>query len=602
MRIASASPFNLESSSKWGAWTILLTGILLSAFAAFYVAKKNQNEDWLRFEYEKDSFLSRFEGRMMGYEGALIQTRAFLLNSTDVEIQELQGYIKDTELFKRFPGLQGLGYSMIINPKNLESHLREIRKIMPFYKVWPESENEIYTSIIVLEPTDWRNKRAIGYDMFSEPLRREAMATARDQNRAIMTRKVVLVQEKEGEKLPGFNLYLPHYKKGSKISTLEERRKNIVGYVYSPFRAPELFKAIASDIDMKLDVEVFEGNKISTDNIFFNYDGKFSSKEYSGLASIERININGRNLTFRFSTLPTFEKASSIYKNFFVFLFGTLITLFLTWVYILSRKQILAMKIIAAEQEKLLHIEKEHVAARDDFLSIASHELKTPLTSLKLQSQVMMRSIKRNDPEALSHDKVTHLIKQIDNQTSRLTRLVDDMLDISRIRTGRLKMQKEEVDVSEIILEVIERLHPQFIKVTGNAPDVQIDGKITACWDRFRIEQVLTNLFTNAIRYGNEKPIQVKVAKNKELVSISVIDQGIGIAPENVDRIFDRFERAGMSASEVSGLGLGLFITNQIVKAHGGNIDVTSTTGKGSTFTVNLPASNQNESSGYNQS
>ncbi len=593
MKIDSYSPFSLDKSSKWGAWPILLGGILLSIFATYYVAKKNQNEDKLRFEYEKDSFLERFEGRMKGYEGALIQARAFILNTPEIHIKDLNGYLKDTELFKRFPGLQGLGYSIIVKAKDLNSHQRKIQKYIPGYHIWPSDKRDVYTSIIVLEPADWRNKRAIGYDMFFEPIRKEAMENARDQNQAVMSRRVILVQEKEGEKFPGFNLYLPHYRKGADLSTPEKRRENIIGFVYSPFRAPELFKAIASEMDMKLDVEAFEGNKISKENMFFDYDGKFSPDNYGGMTATEHMTIHGRTLTFRFSILPSVKTSSSLLKNLSVFLFGTFITLFLSWVYILAKKQMLTMKIISAEQERLLVKEKEHVAARDDFLSIASHELKTPLTSLKLQAQVMMRALNRNDSEALSRDKVTNLIKQIDNQTSRLTRLVDDMLDISRIRTGRLKMEMEELDVAEMINEVIERLRPQFSKVTGKTPEVQIEGTITAFWDRFRIEQVLTNLFTNAIRYGNEKPVQVKVSRQGNIVSISVIDQGIGIAAENVEKIFNRFERAGMSASEVSGLGLGLFITNQIVKAHGGSIEVTSSPGKGATFTVHLPASNK---------
>ena len=597
MKIDSYSPFGLEKDSKWGAWPIFLAGILLSIFSTYYVAKKNQNEDMLRFEFEKDSFLRRFQGRMGGYEGALVQARAFILNSPGVRIKELQGYLKDTELFKRFPGLQGLGYSMIIKDKDLRTHQNEIRKYIPDYKIWPKVKRDTYTSIIVLEPADWRNKRAIGYDMFLEPVRKEAMELARDKNQAIMSRRVVLVQEKEGDNFPGFNLYLPHYRKGADLSTLESRRKNIIGFVYSPFRAHELFKTIASEMDMKVDVEAFDGNEINKENMFFDYDGKFSPEDSGGMTATEELIINGRPLTFRFSNLPDMETSSSVLKNLFVFIFGTLITMFLSWVYILARKQMATMEIVAAKQEKLLKKEKEHVAARDDFLSIASHELKTPLTSLKLQSQVMMRSINRNDPEALSREKVTNLIKQIDNQTSRLTRLVDDMLDISRIRTGRLKMQKEEVDVKEVLCDVIERLRPQFTKVTGNAPDVQIEEKITASWDRFRIEQILNNLFTNAIRYGNGNPIKVKVSRSGNIASISVIDQGIGIAPENVEKIFDRFERAGMSASEVSGLGLGLFITNQIVKAHGGTIEVVSSPGKGSTFTVHLPLSNQEKNS-----
>jgi signal transduction histidine kinase len=247
--------------------------------------------------------------------------------------------------------------------------------------------------------------------------------------------------------------------------------------------------------------------------------------------------------------------------------------------------------IVAEEKEKLLQKEKEHVSARDDFLSIASHELKTPLTSLKLQSQLMLRSIQKNDKEVFNPEKVTSIVTLIDTQTTRLTRLVDDMLDISRIRTGHLKMIKESLELTEVILDVTERLKPQFLHVIGETPNLELQENIRGEWDRFRLEQILTNLFTNAIRYGNKKPITVKTTVENRCAKIYVIDQGIGITKENKEKIFERFERAGMSLNEVSGLGLGLFITNQIIKAHGGSIRVESEPGKGSTFIVELPLS-----------
>lgn len=529
---------------------------------------------------------------MESYENALIQTRAFIMNSPGIKLKELKGYINDTELFQRFPGLQGLGYTMVVPPKHIIKNNNPLLYTFPEYKVWPRGKRDFYTSVVVLVPENTKNKRAIGYDMYSEPVRREAMKRAKNENKTIMSGKVVLVQEDEGDTSPGFLIYLPHFQNKMKTGSIEDRRKAIVGYVYTPFRATELFKAILSELKNDLNVEIYDGKEISKEtNLFNSSDAQFKDAKHH-LRSKEEVTINGRTWTIRFSVLPSFESTSSIWKDIIIFLSGLVLSLLLTWIFFISRKQTLAVMEMAEEKEKLLKKEKAHVAARDDFLSIASHELKTPLTSLKLQSQVMMRSIKRNDPDALSHEKVTTLIRQIDTQTTRLTRLVDDMLDISRIRTGRLKMEMDNVDVCELITDVTERLMPQFQKVIGKGPEISICQGLTARWDRFRIEQVLNNLLTNAIRYGNGKPIRISVEQKENHIDISVIDQGIGIARENVDKIFDRFERAGMSASEVSGLGLGLYITKQIVVAHKGIISVESTPGNGSTFKVSLPVSN----------
>jgi PAS domain S-box-containing protein len=233
---------------------------------------------------------------------------------------------------------------------------------------------------------------------------------------------------------------------------------------------------------------------------------------------------------------------------------------------------------------------REAVLARDEFLSIASHELKTPLTSLKLQAQLMQRSIRKRDPRAFSEDRLLSMAEQTDRQVSRLSRLVDDMLDVSRIRSGRLTIEPEQEDLREIIRDVIEQLKNQFIQGSYEVPSLLECEECVGRWDRLRMEQAVTNLLTNAIRYGEGKPIFVQLHQEKDTVHLSVQDRGIGIAPEARDKIFERFERA-INANDVSGLGLGLFITKQIVLAHGGRIWVESELGKGSTFHVTLPRS-----------
>ncbi|MBC7692424.1 MAG: PAS domain-containing protein [Methylotenera sp.] len=228
------------------------------------------------------------------------------------------------------------------------------------------------------------------------------------------------------------------------------------------------------------------------------------------------------------------------------------------------------------------------VNARDEFLSIASHELRTPLTSLRLQIQMLNRQIAKNDPPAYSKPRVDQLVGQTDKQTLRLVRLVDDMLDIARIRSGKLTLQPERFDFCELVQDTVNRMHPQFMGAGCGDPKLVLCEPAQGDWDRMRLEQVLNNLFTNAIRYGKGKLVEVSVECLPEHVRLSVRDQGIGIAPEAQSKIFDRFERA-VNANEVSGLGLGLFITRQIVHAHGGTIGVSSELGQGAIFTVDLP-------------
>ncbi len=232
------------------------------------------------------------------------------------------------------------------------------------------------------------------------------------------------------------------------------------------------------------------------------------------------------------------------------------------------------------KSEDMLH---EALFYRDEFLSIASHELKTPLTSLKLHSQMFKRHLEKNEVEAFSPERIKRFMSEADNQVSRLTRLVDDMLDISRIRTGRLSISTEKVEISVVVKEVVDRMKPHFTSLEiGSLEEVDVQ-----C-DRLRIEQVLTNILNNALRYGKGRPVKVDLKQIDDFISISVTDHGMGIPDHFKEKIFSRFQRA-VPASEVSGLGLGLYISKQIVEAHQGRISVDSELDKGSCFTVQIP-------------
>ena len=232
------------------------------------------------------------------------------------------------------------------------------------------------------------------------------------------------------------------------------------------------------------------------------------------------------------------------------------------------------------KSEDMLH---EALFYRDEFLSIASHELKTPLTSLKLQSQMFKRHLEKKDNEAFSPERIKRFMSEADTQVSRLTRLVDDMLDISRIRTGRLSISPEKVEISNVVKEVVDRMRPHFSSL--EIGDLQ-HGEVFC--DRLRIEQVITNILSNALRYGKGRPVKVDLRESGDAMTISVTDNGIGIPDTFKDKIFSRFQRA-VPASEVSGLGLGLYISKQIVEAHQGKISVDSELHKGSCFTVQIP-------------
>lgn len=230
---------------------------------------------------------------------------------------------------------------------------------------------------------------------------------------------------------------------------------------------------------------------------------------------------------------------------------------------------------------------REAVSARDEFLSIASHELRTPLTALHLQLELISRMAKN-----CTHGEDTALSARSEKAIKaqkHLAKLIDDLLDITRIRAGKLELNVEEMNLAEKVIDVVNRMSENAIKA-GSIITVSAPAPIPGRWDSSRIDQIVTNLLSNAIKYGNGLPVEVSVSadsKNK-IAKISVQDFGLGISEELHSKIFERFERA-VSSKEISGLGLGLYIVHQLVEAHGGTINVSSVVNQGSLFTVELP-------------
>ena len=228
------------------------------------------------------------------------------------------------------------------------------------------------------------------------------------------------------------------------------------------------------------------------------------------------------------------------------------------------------------------------VKARDRFLSIATHELKTPLAALLLQIQGRKRLLERSqDATAFSFERLWEVWQSDERQVRRLDRLVDDMLDSSRLEMGRLSMQREPTDLCGIVTEVLNRFGPQL--EAANMPLVVIAPRaVRGRWDPYRIEQVVTNIVANAIKYGQAKPLRLEVSEQGGRARVAIRDHGTGIRREDCARIFQEFERVP-SEHAVGGLGLGLFIAKEIVRAHGGKIWVASEFGHGAEFIFELP-------------
>lgn len=244
----------------------------------------------------------------------------------------------------------------------------------------------------------------------------------------------------------------------------------------------------------------------------------------------------------------------------------------------------------AYDRESLRNEELEKaLRARDEFFSLASHELKTPLMALTLQTQLRERLLEKDDPKFFEPARMIEYVRITRAQTLRLSRLIDDILDVSRIRSGKLTLKKESVDLGKVLSENVKGLSMWFINEGYELPQLEISGDLTGLFDRARIDQVISNLLTNAVRYGEKKPISIRLREVAAGIELSVEDRGIGISEEDLPKIFQRFHQTVNRSKH--GLGLGLFILEEIVAGHGGKVSVKSKIGVGTEFKVYLPKS-----------
>lgn len=259
-----------------------------------------------------------------------------------------------------------------------------------------------------------------------------------------------------------------------------------------------------------------------------------------------------------------------------------------------TRRQVQALEHSRQQQEALLKELRATQAElqrslrlRDEFMSMVAHELRTPLNTLFLETQMRTVNLERGNLTAFEPEKLGKMVARDGRQIRSMVRLIDDMLDVSRITSGKLSIRREAVDLTSLVRRVADDLGP-YAAAAGSVLEVMAFEPIEGYWDAFRVEQIVVNLISNAVRYGQGQPVEISLAHTQNSAVIEVRDHGIGINARDQERIFDAFERV-MHQDSTGGLGLGLFITKQLVDAHGGAITLQSQPGNGALFSVTLP-------------
>lgn len=573
---------------KWTPYLVLLMALILTVCATAYLAHSFQVKERERFQNEVQAVTNRLAERMDTYTELLRGARGLMVAANGrPSLSQFRAYTRSLELEQSFPGIQGIGFARRSDRDDLPHLVAEMRGLgFEKYNVRPPGPRPEYFPIVYLEPEGRRNLTALGFDMFSEPIRREAMARARDRDGPVLSGRVILVQEIDPVKQFGFLLYLPVYWKDRPTSTVEQRRAALLGFVYSPFRVDDLFQAILGPPENRnILVEVFDGGSTADDQVLYGSESRLRAPGGDRFQGTRQLVVAEHRWTLRFRTSPKFDRSTSTAVIPLAFTGGLAISALLFALTLTQSRQREQAVQVSEELWRTGEALREASRAKDEFLAMLGHELRNPLGAISNALQVMaVREI--TDPH-LQHARAV-----IERQIRHQTRLIEDLLDVSRVNSGKISLRQEPVELKEVVNRAVDGLQwaveEQQHRLSVQLPEEELWVK----GDAVRLEQIVTNLLHNAIKYtpGKGEVVLTLHAEGDEAV-LRVRDTGVGISAEMLERIFDVFTQAQISIDRSKGgLGLGLTLVRNLVRMHGGTVSAASAgIGRGSEFVIRLP-------------
>jgi signal transduction histidine kinase len=559
----------------------------------------------------------RIEARISTYIALLQATAAMFAVSDHVTRLEFQEYAAQLRVRQRYPGIQGVGFSRRVMADELDDLEREMRaEGGAGFHVWPDSAREEYHAIVALEPLDRRNRAAIGYDMFTQPTRREAMSRARDTGRPAASGRVQLVQEIDERKQAGFLIYVPLYRGAITPPSAEERAKKLDGFIYAPFRADDLFSGIfGREQEPRVEFRIYDGVRAEAPALL--HDSRLEplttdTREYPsvlGKALVDTVNVEvaGRPWTIVYAPTAALVAASGASTWMIVAIAGIVMSIAL---FALARIQMRAQaesESVAAEMRALateLEARNRELAAanrsKSDFLATMSHEIRTPINAIVGYTQLLEMGI--SGP--VTAEQASQLAR-ITSSGKHLLTLIDDILDLSRIEADRMRITETIARGGNTVDSALALVRPQAAaKEIELSAQCQGEHDASYVGDEQRVQQILVNLLTNAIKFtpsGGRITVSCGHARRSAdggdpaagtaWAFFSVEDTGVGIPRAMQQRIFDPFVQAEAGYTRAhAGAGLGLSISRRLARLMGGDLVVESEEGNGSHFTLWLRA------------
>lgn len=452
---------------------VLFVGLLLTGFIWSILRQYALHEQQSEFNGEAREIHNRIDERLEDYRNLLRGASGLFAARRSVERKEFHAYVAGLDMEKTFPGIQGLGFAQLVSPPEKQRLITAIhREGFPDFSIKPEGVRDQYSAIIFLEPFDWRNQRAFGYDMYSEPVRREAMQRARDEGATALSGRVVLLQETATEVQSGFLMYFPVFRHNRPHATLEERRSNLVGWVYQPFRMNDLMSKgvlgrYLDTVKNELDIEIYDGDTPETSNIMFHLDPTDSAAQPQ-FVSVHTIRHFGRDWTVVVRSLPAFEAKLQTTQLFTVLIGGIVISLLLTLiVWLLSTTNTRAIALAEKMSEKLERTLEQTIGAmaaitemRDPYT--AGHQRRAAELAHAIATELGLRG---EQHQALSLAAMTYEIGKIQIPAEILSkpgRLDDPEFNLIKIHPQAGFEILQEIDFPWSIAKIVQQHHERL--------------------------------------------------------------------------------------------------------------------------------------------
>jgi signal transduction histidine kinase len=573
----------IPTRDRLAAWLVLAVFLVITALLTPYVLRSSRIDQRARFRSAVQATRDTIQYRLDVYINVLTATSGLFAADEDMTHEEFHIYVRHLDLQHRYPGVQGIGLSLRVAPKDVAAVTQSLQREYPGFHIWPAGPRPEYHTIAILEPLDRRNRAAMGYDMHTSAPRAAAMDRARDTGLPAASGRVTLVQEIDARKQPGFLIYVPVYTTRLTPPAVAQRRAYLNGFVYAPFRIDDFFAGtFGRRAPQDVGFEIYDGDPSPQTQLYATAGGLAQSNPR--FTETRRLNVAGRVWSIVFYSIESPARTPMLFAVATAAAGLIISFLLFALIHVQARARVQAEETAARLRASEADLQEAN-QTKDDFLATLSHELRTPMTAILGWSRLLMTPDLDDDTRATAVDSI--------HKSARAqAQLIDDLLDVSRIAAGKMRIEPRTVELAAVIRAAMAAVQP-----AANAKGVRIETEfpphpVEVSGDPERLQQVLWNLLSNAVKFTPRAGmVTIELTTPDDEAEIAVRDSGQGIDPAFLPHVFERFRQADAGASRThTGLGLGLAIVRHLVELHGGEVSAESEgLGRGATFRVRLP-------------